>query len=39
MIEDYIHKPVTKAFLLSANTLIAAGLWIAALYAVLAIAS
>lgn len=39
VIEDYIHKPVTKAFLLSANTLIAAGLWIAALYAVLAIAS
>lgn len=39
LIEDYIHKPVTKAFLLSANTLIAAGLWIAALYAVLAIAS
>ncbi|MAP48836.1 MAG: succinate dehydrogenase, hydrophobic membrane anchor protein [Oceanicaulis sp.] len=39
LIEDYIHKPVTKALLLSANTLIAAGLWIAALYAVLAIAS
>lgn len=39
VIEDYIHKPVTKALLLSANTLIAAGLWIAALYAVLAIAS
>jgi succinate dehydrogenase / fumarate reductase membrane anchor subunit len=38
-IEDYIHKPVTKALLLSANTLIAAGLWVAALYAVLAIAS
>ena len=39
VIEDYIHKPVTKNLLLSANTLIAAGLWIAALYAVLAIAS
>lgn len=38
-IEDYIHKPVTKALLLSANTLIAAGLWLATLYAVLAIAS
>jgi len=39
LIEDYIHKPVTKALLLSANTLTAAGLWVAALYAVLAIAS
>jgi len=38
-IEDYIHKPVTKALLLSANTLIAAGLWIAALYAVITVAS
>lgn len=38
-IEDYIHKPVTKALLLSANTLIATGLWIAALYAVITVAS
>ena len=38
-IEDYIQKPVTKALLLSANTLIAAGLWIAALYAVITVAS
>lgn len=39
VIEDYIRKPVSRALLLSANTLITAGLWVAALYAVLAIAS
>ena len=38
VIEDYIHKPATKHLLLIANTLIAAGLWIAALYAVIMIA-
>ncbi|WP_199200491.1 succinate dehydrogenase, hydrophobic membrane anchor protein [Alkalicaulis satelles] len=39
VIEDYITKPVTRAALLIANTLIAAGLWLAALYAVLVIAA
>lgn len=39
VIEDYIHKPMSKALLLIANTLVCAGLWVAALYAVLAIAS
>ena len=39
VIEDYIHKPATKHLLLIANTLIAAGLWIAALYAVIMIAA
>jgi len=39
VIEDYIHKPGAKSVLLIANTLIAAGLWIAALYSVLAIAT
>jgi succinate dehydrogenase / fumarate reductase membrane anchor subunit len=38
VIEDYIHKSATKHILLIANTLIAAGLWIAALYAVIVIA-
>lgn len=38
VIEDYIHKAATKHLLLIANTLIAAGLWLAALYAVIAIA-
>lgn len=35
VIEDYIHKPATKHLLLIANTLIAAGFWIATLYAVI----
>lgn len=35
VIEDYIHKPATKHILLIANTLVSAGLWIAALYAVI----
>ena len=39
VVEDYIHKPATKSVLLIANTLIAAGLWIAALYSVLALAT
>jgi succinate dehydrogenase / fumarate reductase membrane anchor subunit len=39
VVEDYIHKPATKHILLIANTLIAAGLWIAALYAVITIAA
>jgi len=38
VVEDYIHKPATKHVLLIANTLAAAGLWIAALYAVIMIA-
>jgi len=38
-IEDYIRKPVTRALLLSANTLIVAGLWLAVLFAVITIAS
>lgn len=38
VVEDYIHKPATKHVLLIANTLIAAGFWIAALYAVIMIA-
>ena len=38
VVEDYIHKPATKHVLLIANTLVAAGLWIAALYAVIMIA-
>ncbi|MFW5660834.1 MAG: succinate dehydrogenase, hydrophobic membrane anchor protein [Oceanicaulis sp.] len=39
VIEDYIHKPATKMVLLVANTLIAAGLWLAMIYSVLAIAA
>lgn len=39
VVEDYIHKPATKNALLIANTLIAAGFWIAALYAVIMIAA
>lgn len=39
VIEDYITTPVTRAALLIANTLIAAGLWLAALYAILVIAT
>ena len=35
VIEDYIHKPATKHALLIANSLVSAGLWIAALYAVI----
>ena len=39
VIEDYIHKSLTKMTLLGLNTLLAAGLWIASLYAVLRIAT
>lgn len=39
VVEDYIHKPAAKAVLLIANTFICAGLWIAVLYSVLALAS
>lgn len=39
VIEDYLHRPATKAILLIANTFICAGLWIAVLYSVLAIAT
>jgi succinate dehydrogenase / fumarate reductase membrane anchor subunit len=39
VIEDYIHKPATKALLLIGNTLIAAGLWIVVVYSVLRIAA
>ena len=35
VIEDYIHKSATKHALLIANSLVSAGLWIAALYAVI----
>lgn len=38
VIEDYIYRPATKAALLIANTFVAAGLWIAVLYSVLALA-
>jgi len=38
VIEDYIHKPGTKAALLIANTLITAGLWLAAAFSLLKIA-
>jgi succinate dehydrogenase / fumarate reductase membrane anchor subunit len=39
VIEDYIHKPGTKIALLLLNTFVAAGLWLATLYAVLAVAA
>ena len=39
VIEDYIHKPGTKIALLLLNTFMAAGLWLATLYAVLSIAT
>lgn len=39
VIEDYIHKAGTKIVLLLANTLLAAGLWLATLYAVLSVAT
>lgn len=39
VVEDYIHKPTLKTTLLIANTLVAMGLWLAALYSVLAIAT
>ena len=39
VIEDYIHVPATKAALLIANTLLAAGLWLVMIYSVLAIAA
>ncbi len=39
IIEDYIRKPVTRSLLLSANTLITAGLWLTVLFAVMTIAS
>ena len=35
VIEDYIQSPATKHILLITNTLVSAGLWIAALYAVI----
>ncbi|MFC4725229.1 succinate dehydrogenase, hydrophobic membrane anchor protein [Glycocaulis abyssi] len=38
VIEDYIYRPATKAILLILNTFVAAGLWIAVLYSVLALA-
>ena len=38
VIEDYIYRPATKAALLILNTFVAAGLWIAVLYSVLALA-
>ena len=39
VIEDYIHKAGPKIVLLLANTLLAAGLWLATLYAVLSVAT
>ena len=39
VIEDYIHKPGTKFALLLLNTFIAAGLWLATLWAVLSVAA
>ncbi|MCC5996466.1 MAG: succinate dehydrogenase, hydrophobic membrane anchor protein [Oceanicaulis sp.] len=39
VIEDYIPAPVTRAGLLIVNTLIAAGLWLTALYSILVIAA
>jgi succinate dehydrogenase / fumarate reductase membrane anchor subunit len=39
VVEDYIHKPATKAVLLIGNTFICAGLWLAVLYSILALAS
>lgn len=39
VIEDYIHKSTMKIALLLTNTLVAAGLWLATLYAVIAIAA
>lgn len=39
VIEDYIHQPGTKIALLLLNTFVAAGLWLATLYAVLSIAT
>ncbi|MFN3835922.1 MAG: succinate dehydrogenase, hydrophobic membrane anchor protein [Glycocaulis sp.] len=38
VIEDYISKTGTKAALLILNTFVAAGLWLAVLYSVLALA-
>lgn len=38
VIEDYIYRPATNAALLILNTFVAAGLWIAVLYSVLALA-
>jgi succinate dehydrogenase / fumarate reductase, membrane anchor subunit len=38
VIEDYLSKTGTKAALLILNTFVAAGLWIAVLYSVLALA-
>lgn len=38
VVEDYIYKPATKAALLILNTFVTAGLWIAVLYSVLALA-
>ncbi|MEO1039153.1 MAG: succinate dehydrogenase, hydrophobic membrane anchor protein [Pseudomonadota bacterium] len=39
VIEDYIHTSTTKTVLLLANTLVAAGLWLATLYAILSVAA
>jgi succinate dehydrogenase / fumarate reductase membrane anchor subunit len=39
VIEDYIHKPSTKFALLLLNTFIAAGLWLATLWAILSVAT
>ncbi len=38
VVEDYIHKPGMKAFLLIGNTLLTLGLWLVAAFALLMIA-
>ena len=38
IVEDYIHKTTTKAALLIINTFLAAGLWLAGVYALLTLA-
>lgn len=39
IVEDYIHNPGTKMTILVCNTLLCAGLWLAALYSILRIAA
>lgn len=39
IVEDYIHNPGTRLVFLICNTLLCAGLWIAALYSILRIAA
>lgn len=39
VVEDYIYRPITKALLLIANTLICGAAWLAVLYSVLSLAT